>query len=163
MSLPSEVTTEYDVGDFHARSTEGELNGDLKALAGNVMHADSESSPDSFRKEELSERVCSRLREHTEEIRRRELEEALDRLHACEGDVTEVEREIASQLSHRIVDRLFATPAVALQEASRLEDQEMLQEGLRIFQLDDPTNESLEHTKNENGDSDCKSMSASSE
>ncbi|WP_128905930.1 glutamyl-tRNA reductase [Halorubrum amylolyticum] len=92
----------------------------------------SESSPDP-------ERLRKRLRRRTDEIERREVEEAVSALDA-RGDLTEEQRETVRELGSALVEELTAAPERTLVRAARAEGlggRERTRAIRRLFDLDE--------------------------
>lgn len=92
-------------------------------------------STDVSDREELDpEAVRGVIRARGEEIKRRELQKAFDRLEA-NGELTSEQREIIRQMATAIVDGVLAAPEVALEDSQKF-GRETVKTAVELFDPD---------------------------
>jgi len=79
------------------------------------------------------ETVREQLRVHTEQIKQRELDEALSKLEA-RGELSAAQREVVTQLADEITDQIVAAPAATLEESFE-RDERVARTVIRLFEL----------------------------
>ncbi|MFB6187299.1 MAG: glutamyl-tRNA reductase, partial [Halobacteriaceae archaeon] len=71
--------------------------------------------------------------EGAEQIKRRELQMAINKLENQEGTLTDQEREVIESLADTIVSQLLAPPTKSLREAAANDDWETISTALQLF------------------------------
>lgn len=92
------------------------------------------ANPDSSR-----ERAIEHIHAHAERIKQRELKKAFTKLEN-QGDLTESQREIITDMADTLVTELVAPPTQSLQNA-RASDRSDVQIALELFDPDSLSNE----------------------
>jgi glutamyl-tRNA reductase len=93
--------------------------------------SDAVRSPDGD-SHQHAEDVVAAMHEDGERIRRREVDEALDKLDARDS-LGDAQRDVIERMAGAIVDQLLATPTTSVRES---DDRSTLDTAVRLFDLD---------------------------
>jgi glutamyl-tRNA reductase len=84
-------------------------------------------------KRKRADRVIAAMYEGAERIKARELQTAVSKLEAAEGDLGEEEREILESMADALVGQLLSAPTRSLREAAEKDDWSTISTALRLF------------------------------
>ncbi|MFB6253770.1 MAG: glutamyl-tRNA reductase [Halobacteriaceae archaeon] len=87
---------------------------------------------DQYKRKQADD-VIQAMYEGAEQIKRRELQMAINKLENQEGTLTDQEREVIESLADTIVSQLLAPPTKSLREAAANDDWETISTALQLF------------------------------